>query len=142
MSLFERSGIILEKGEEVVKRGKCKGKVPKEMGMRIKVGFRPDFTLPVVKKREWEDVEGEMVLTTKRLIVIGEKGHIRKSVIPFLNLDLKCIKAVSTKKPLVGKERLLLSMDLGTERLETTEMEVENASEWSSVIRKLIEAAS
>ena len=93
--MFERAGIILELGEEILKRGKCKGKVPKGMGMRIKYGFWGGF----VRKTEWEDVEGEMVLTTQRLIIVGEKGRIRKSTVPLLNLDLKCIKAVSKKKP-------------------------------------------
>lgn len=136
MSLFEKSGIILEPGEKVLKSGKCKGKVPKGMGMRIKYGLRGGL----VRKMEWEDVEGEMVLTTQRLIIVGEKGRIRKSVIPLLNLDLKCIKAVSIKKPLIGKEKLLLSMDLGTERLETTEMVIENAPDWSVAIREQIKA--
>jgi hypothetical protein len=93
-----------------------------------------------VRKVEWEDVEGEMVLTTQRLVIVGEKGRIRKSVVPLLNLDLKCIKAVGTKKPLVGKEKLLLSMDLGTERLESTEMVVEDALDWDFAISKQIKA--
>jgi len=136
MSLLERSGIILESGEEVLKRGECKGKVPKGMGMRIKFGLQGGF----VRKVEWEEVEGEMVLTTQRLIIVEEKGRIRKSVVPLLNLDLKCIKAVSTKKPLVGKEKLLLSMDIGTERLESTEMVVEDALDWDFAISKQIKA--
>jgi hypothetical protein len=136
MSLLERSGIILELGEEIIKRGECKGKVPKGMGMRIKFGLREGF----VGKIEWEDVEGELVLTMQRLIIVEEKGRIRKSVVPLLNLDLKCIEAVSTKKPLVGKEKLLLSMDLGTERLENTEMVVEDPLDWDFAISKQIKA--
>jgi len=137
VSLFEKSGIILESGERVLKRGKCKGRVPKGMGMRIKYGLRGGL----VRKTEWEDVKGEMVLTTQRLIIVGEKGRIRKSVVPLLNLDLKCIKAVSTKKPLMGKEKLLLSMDLATGKLESTEMVIDNAPDWVAAIRDQIKVA-
>jgi hypothetical protein len=83
-------------------------------------------------------MHGEMVLTTQRLIIVGEKGRIRKSTVPLLNLDLKCIKAVSTKKPLVGKEKLLLSVDLGTKRLANIEMVVEDALDWDFAISKQI----
>jgi hypothetical protein len=136
--LFEKSGIILESGEEILKRGKCKGRVPKGMGMRIKYGLRGGL----VRKMEWEDVKGEMVLTTQRLIIVGEKGRIRKSVVPLLNLDLKCVKAVSTKKPLIGKEKLLLSMDLATGKLESTEMVIDNAPDWVAAIRDQIKVAA
>jgi hypothetical protein len=35
MSLFEKSGIILRFGEEIIKRGRVKGKVPK--GVKLDV---------------------------------------------------------------------------------------------------------
>ena len=129
MSLFERSGLILQPEEKVIKEGKCEGKVPGGEKLGIKYGIRGGW----VKKIQWNEVKGEMVLTNKR--VLGEKGRLRKEVVPYLDLDLGSIKAVTTSKPMVGKEKVSLSVDLGTGKLETMEFKMDDASEWVSTIR-------
>jgi len=85
-----------------------------------------------------EDVSGEMVLTNERMLGFSEKGLKRKEVILSFELDIKDIKTINTKKPLVGKEKLVLSVDLGTEKLERMEFEVEDASGWVNAIRSQI----
>lgn len=73
-----------------------------------------------MKKIKWDKVKGEMVLTNKRILVLGEKGRLRKQVVPYLDIELGLIKAVSTSKSLTGKGKISLSTDLGTGKLETT----------------------
>ena len=141
MGLFEEAGIILKSGEEIVKRAICKGKVPKGAFMGVKMGFLGRGGLK--RKVEWEDVKGEIVLTNGRLIIVGKRGRIRKEVVPFLDFDLKNVIAVSTKKPLMGKEKLLVSMNLETGRPEKMELLIipsEETSEWVSAIRSQLKA--
>ncbi len=131
MSLFERSGLILQPEEKVIRRGKCEGKVPGGEKLGVKYGIRGGL----VKKIQWNEVKGEMVLTNKRVLVLGEKGRLRKEVVPYLDLELGSIKAVTTSKPLVGKEKMSLSIDLGTGKLETMEFKMDDAPGWVSTIR-------
>lgn len=126
MSLLEKSGMILEKGEQMVRRGDCEAKIPKDKNV---------LTF-LAKKVEWQDVKGELVLTSKRLIVVGEKGRIRKQLIPFLDMDLSCVKAVSIIKPLVGKEKLLVSVDVDTPKPEKMEIKVDDPSAWATAIKE------
>jgi hypothetical protein len=134
LSLFEKSGLVLKPNEAVVRTGRCKGKVPTEKSLRIKYGFHGGFG----QKMEWDDVDGELVLTDHRLVVVGERGHMKKQIIPFLDLELEKVTAVSTAKPLVGKEKLILSLNLGTDKPEQTEFEVNEATGWVSAIRSQI----
>jgi len=122
---------VLKPSETVVRTGKCKGKVPAEKSLRIKYGFHGGFG----QKVEWEDVDGELVLTNRRLVVVGERGRMRKEIIPFLDLELEKVTAVSTVKGLMGKEKLLISLDLGTEKPEKTEFDVDEPINWVTSIR-------
>ena len=132
MSLFDRAGLVLKPNETVVKTGKCSGKLPKERGQRMAEGFR---TTGFAQKVEWEDVDGELVLTNQRLFVIGEIGHMRKEVVHFLDLPLGKVTAISTDKGLMGKEKLLLSLDLGAAKPEKTEFDVEDPANWVASMR-------
>ena len=131
MSLFEKTGLVLKPSETVVRTGKCKGKVPTEKSLRIKYGFHGGFG----QKVEWEEIDGELVLTNRRLVVVGERGRMRKEIIPFLDLELEKVTAVSTVKGLMGKEKLLVSLNLGTEKPEKTEFDVDEPINWVTSIR-------
>ena len=85
------------------------------------------------KKVEWEDVDGEIVLTSSRLLVFAKKGRIKKEIV---NWELKVV-GVTVKKPRFGKEKLVLTLELGTPKAETTELEVENPSEWRNAIANM-----
>ncbi len=130
MSLFDRSSVLLIPGETVVKLGRCDGKVPGGEALGV------NLSLPTGKgKIKWEKIKGEMVLTTNRLLIVGERGRLRRKVMTFLNLDLRCIEAVSTSKRLIGKQKLSLSTDILTGKLETMEFNLEDASSWVAAIR-------
>ncbi len=131
MSLFEKSSVSLSPGETVIKLGRCNGKVPRgeDLGVKLSLPSR------MVRKIKWVKVKGEMVLTNNRLIIVGERGRLRKKVMPFLDLDLRCLKAVSTSKQLIGKQKLSLSIDIGTGKLESMELKLEDASSWTAAIR-------
>jgi hypothetical protein len=126
---------MLKPNEAVVKTGKCSGKVPKGRGQKMTLGI---MTAGFAQKVEWEDVDGELVLTNQRLFVIGERGHMRKEVVPFLDLDLGKVTAISTAKGLMGKEKLLVSLDLGTAKPEKTEFDVKEPASWVGSIRSQI----
>jgi hypothetical protein len=132
LSLFDKAGLMLKPNETVVKTGKCSGKVPKERGQKMTGGL---LSVHFAQKVEWEDVDGELVLTNQRLFVIGEKGRMRKDVIPFLDLELAKVTAVCTAKGLMGKEKLLMSLDLGTGKPERTEFDVDEPINWVTSIR-------
>lgn len=128
MGLLEESGLILKAGETVTKHGSFKGKMPK--GFMSKIKF---MSTKIRKKVEWEDVDGEIVLTSSRLLVFAKKGRIKKEIV---NWELKVI-GVTVKKPRLGKEKLVLTLELGTPKAEATELEVENPSEWRNAIATL-----
>lgn len=123
---------MLKPKETVLKTGKCSGKVPKERGQRKTEGL---LIAGFAQKVDWEDVDGELVLTNQRLFVIGERGHMRKEVVPLLDLPLGKVTAISTAKGLMGKEKLLLSLDLGAAKPEKTEFDVEDPASWTASIR-------
>ncbi len=125
MGLLEESGFILKAGETVTKRGSFKGKMPKGMTSKVKL-----FSPKLRKKAEWEDAEGEMALTSSKLLAFAKKGRIKKEVVCY-ELD---VVGVTTKKPRFGKEKLVLKLDLGTPRAETTELEVEDPLGWRDSI--------
>lgn len=80
-------------------------------------------------------MKGELVLTNKRLIFLGEKGRIRKKVVPFLELDLKKITEASTESSEKG-EKLVVSLDLGGMKPWEPEFQLIGAAEWVDVVKK------
>ncbi len=80
-------------------------------------------------------VEGELVLTNKRLIFLGEKGRIRKKVVPFLELDIKKITGVNAKPSEKG-ENLVVSLDLGGMKPWEFEFQLVGATEWMDVVKR------
>lgn len=82
-----------------------------------------------------KEVKGELVLTNKRLIFLGEKGRIRKKVVPFLELDLKKITEASTESSEKG-EKLVVSLDLGGMKPWEPEFQLIGAAEWVDVVKK------
>jgi hypothetical protein len=123
---------MLKPNETLIRTSKCGGKVPKERGQKVTGGLT---SVRFTQKIEWEDVDGELALTNQRLIVIGERGRMRKEIIPVLELNLGKITAISTSKGITGEEKLLLSLDLGTEKPEKTDFDVKEASSWVTSIR-------
>ncbi len=138
MELFEESGIILKADETVTKRGKCKGKVPKGRETKVKLkGAIIPWKGGLYGKVEWEDIDGELVLTSNRLLAFAKKGRVRKEVVFY---ELKVV-GVLVKKPRFGKEKLVLRLNQGTQRAETTELEVNEPSEWADSITNLVSQA-
>jgi len=125
MGLFEELGIVLKSGEKIIKRGRCKGKVPK----RTKI-VASAWTGALRIKVNWEKVDGEMVLTNKRLIIVGEDTWER--IVFAQDLEFKDFYAIKE----LGEDGLLIYMNLGTGKLEEMLLRVENASEWADAIRK------
>lgn len=82
-----------------------------------------------------KEVKGELVLTNKRLIFLGEKGRIRKKVVPFLELDLKKITEAGVKTSEKG-ENLMVSLDLGGMKPWELEFSLIGAAEWVDVVKK------
>lgn len=113
-TLFEDSGIVLAKGEEIVKHGICQGKIPRKVQS---------------KKVKWDYAyDGELVLTNRRLIVLGD---LWGSPVLFPDLELKNIVDVSV----ADEKKLLLSMDLGTGKNEKILLEVNKPSKWVDAVR-------
>lgn len=113
-TLFEDSGIVLTEDEKAVRRGICQGKVPREVqGKKVKWDYAYD---------------GEMVLTNRRLIVLGDLWGS-----PVLFPDLKLENLIAVR--VADKKKLLLSMDLGTGKTENILLEVNEPSEWVDAIR-------
>jgi len=134
MGLLEESGLILKAGETVTKRGKYKGKMPKGLETKVRLrGAIMPWKGGAYKKVEWEDVDGEIVLTSSRLLAFAKKGRIKKEIV---NWELKVV-GVTVKKSRFGKEKLVLTLELGTPKAETTELEVENPSEWRNAIANM-----
>jgi hypothetical protein len=75
-----------------------------------------------------------MALTSSRLLAFNKKGRIKKEVICY---ELK-VAGASVNKPRFGKEKLVLRLNLGTPKAETTELEVEKPSEWVQAITSLV----
>ncbi len=132
MDLFERAGIILKPGERIAKRGRCKGKILKGVGKSASTGE---------PRLEREEVDGEMVLTDRRLVFLGQKLD---EIVHFPDLDLKYLFAVRTVKAyrtdvlgrFVPKEDdLLLLVSIGFGKPEEIRIEVDGASEWVEAIK-------
>lgn len=136
MELFEKTGIILDKDEEIIHRGNCKGKAIS--GIKS-VGFKTGrFEDGITLEPKWKNIKGEMVLTNKRFFVISEKERKGEKIIPSWTFEVNEIVAVSTKKPIIGKEKLLLTVII-TEELETLTFEVGAASKWAHALKDLME---
>jgi hypothetical protein len=90
----------------------------------------------------FQEVNGELVLTNNRLVVIGEKGHFRKEAFPAMDLELSKLAAVSTVKPLVGKAKLILTLNLGTPKPEKTEFDVDDPTSWAAGIHAQLDRKS
>lgn len=134
MGLFEKAGVILRPGESIVKQAECEGKCPKGMAMAWQGIARGGFK----ERLEWENVQGEMVLTNKRLIIVGKKGMLKKEIVPRLELGLDKIRAVNTVKRVMGAEKLQVSAQIGADRLEKMEFKLEDPVAWTTSIRDQI----
>ena len=130
MGLLEESGIILGNEETVLKQGRCKGRVPK--GLEMKTSTLGVYLLRLKSKQkvEWENVDGELVLTSHRLFVLHKKGRIRKDIL-FYELG---VVGATIKSSRFGKDKLMLRLNVGKPQSETTELEVDEPSEWVSAI--------
>ncbi len=80
-------------------------------------------------------------MTNKRLIFLGEKGRIRKKVVPFLGLDINKITEASAKSSEKG-EKLLVSLNLGGMKPWELEFQLMGAAEWVDVVKKYAGAAT
>lgn len=133
MSLFEKAGIILEAEETILRSGRCKGKVPKGVEFRRnRITPLGIFRVASKEKINWADVNGELVLTNQRALVLSEEGLVRKNVAVY---NLGQIVGASTKKPLMGAPKLELILKFGNPKTEKTELEVDDAEEWGKAIR-------
>lgn len=132
--LFEESGIILTSGEQVVKQGKCKGKVPKGLEMKTSTLGVYMFRLKSKQKVEWEGIDGELVLTNRRAIALTKKGRLRKEIVPY---EFEIVGAIA-KKPRFGKEKLELLINVGKPRAERTVLEVDDPYEWVTSIKEVV----
>jgi len=119
--------MILGAGEQVVKQGKCKGKVPKGIEMKAKLGFAK---MSHKQKVEWQDIDGELVLTNKRAIALNKEGTIRKQITTY---EFHIVGAVAKKK-----DKVELLIDVGKPQAERTELKVDNAQEWTDSIKKIV----
>jgi hypothetical protein len=130
MGLLEESGIILRNGEDVLKQGRCKGRVPK--GIEMKTSTLGVYLLRLKSKQkvEWDSVDGELVLTNHRLFALHKKGRIRKDIL-FYELG---VVGAAIKSSRFGKDKLMLRLNVGKPQSETTEFEVDEPSEWVSAI--------
>lgn len=125
--LLDESGMILGAGEQVVKQGKCKGKVPKGMQMKLKLGFA---RASHQQRVEWQDIDGELVLTNKRAIALNKEGTIRKQIMTY---EFSIVGAVAKKK-----DKLELLIDVGKSQAERTELKVDSAQDWTDAIKKIV----
>ena len=139
LSLFEKSGLVLRPNEAVVKSGRCSGKVPAETKKVMELGIA---SAQFKDKLQFQDANGDLVLTNNRLVVIGEKGRFRKEAFPAMDLELSRLAAVSMTKPLVGKAKLLITINLGTPKPEKTEFEVDDLAGWVAAIRAQLDRKS
>lgn len=80
-------------------------------------------------------------MTNRRLIFLGEKGRIRKKVVPFLELDIKKITEAGAKSSEKG-EKLMVSLDLGGMKPWELEFQLIGAAEWVEVVKKYAGAAT
>jgi hypothetical protein len=142
MVLLEKSEIILEAGESVLRQGECVTEISKALLRNLQdVLLWPRYWhhFPrgplghMVESRK--RVKGELVLTNKRLILLGEKGRIRKKIIPYLELDLKKISEVSVKSLEKG-EKLVVSLDLGGMEPWELEFQLIGATGWVDIIKR------
>lgn len=132
--LFDESGIILTAGEQVVKQGKCKGKVPKGLEMKTSTLGVYMFRLKSKQKVEWEEIDGELVLTNRRAIALSKQGRIRKEIVSY-EFD---VVGATAKKPRFGKEKLELLLNVGKPQAERTELEVDDPTEWVNAIKEVV----
>lgn len=128
MGLFEEAGIILKSGEKIVKRGGFIGQIPE----KVKIARAWSGALKFGVK--WKKVGGELVLTNKRLIVIGAKLRYGEVVGTVIYPDLEFQNFVAVKEE--QEDRFLLHLNLGTGQLEATWFEVDDSSEWIKAIKE------
>lgn len=111
--LFEKSGIALGGKEETIKLGWCQGKVPKDI---------------IGNKVRWDYAyDGELVLTNRRLIVLG---NLWGSPVVFPNLELTNIVSVKV----ADWNKLQLSVILENGRMGDILLEVFEPPEWANAI--------
>jgi len=124
MELLEATDIILKENEEIVKRGRFKGKVPRGPKTMISpVGFY-FFPFETKMKIKWKKREGELILTNTRLIVVPTKLE------PNVSLELEKLLVVAT----TNGDKLRLSMPLGPDTITNMVFEVDGVSEWINAI--------
>lgn len=135
--MLERSKVVLETGESVLRRERCTTKITQAFLRHERYWYWPQLPRgPMGRMRESrKEVKGELVLTNKRLIFLGEKGRIRKKVVPFLELDLKKITEAGVKTSEKG-ENLMVSLDLGGMKPWELEFSLIGAAEWVDVVKK------
>lgn len=140
MGLLEESGLILDKEEKILKQGQCKGKVPKGefyQTSRLRTAATGHLILGLLtphkdrKKIEWQDINGELVVTTNRGIALQREGTIKKHIVPYGFI----IVGANITKPRLGKPKLHLLIDVDNPKTEDTELEVENPEEWAQIIK-------
>ena len=122
MGLFEAAGIILQKDEKIVKRGRFRGKVPRGPRTEISPAF---FSYKSKMKVKWKKREGELILTNRRLIAVPKKLE------PLVNLQLENLFAAAR----TSEGKLQLSLPLGTGRIENMVLEVDDVSEWVNAVK-------
>lgn len=131
--LFEESGMMLTAGEQVVIQGRFKGKVPE--GIEMKTGYSVNiFQLKTKQKVQWKEISGELVLTNRRAIALNKEGTIRKKIITY---EFGIVGAI-VKKPLLGKEKLDILLNVGKPQSERTELEVDNPIQWVNKIKEVV----
>jgi hypothetical protein len=119
------SGVVLNADEHVVMKGSFSGKVPTGLSMQ---GSRNLTRWE--GKAVWKDIAGELFLTNQRGIALSKQGTIEM-------YELK-IRGAAVKKPLIGKEKLELLLDVGESQTQGTEFDVEAPTEWKDKIMNVI----
>jgi len=122
MGLFEAAGIILKENERILKRGRFRGKVPRGPTTEFSPAF---FSFQTKMKVKWKEREGELILTNRRLIAVPNILE------PLVNLELENLFGIT----MTTDGKLLLSLPLGTGRIENMILEVDGVSDWVNVIR-------
>lgn len=127
----------------MLRRERCTTKITKAFLRHERYWYWPQLPRgPMGRLRESrKEVKGELVLTNKRLIFLGEKGRIRKKVVPFLELDLEKITEVSAKSSEKG-EKLVVCLDLGGMKPWEFEFQLVGAAEWVDVVKNYAGAAT
>ena len=114
MSIFEKLGIILRYKEKVIKKGEFRG--------RVLEGVTSDYKLKMT------ETKGEIILTNKRIIIIGT-NPLGKRFFP--DIDFRSIYAIHENK----YGQLVIVLNFGT-LFEAMVLKIDKVSEWIQAIRE------